>query len=1148
MTFFVKRLGSRLLCIGGAMLLLATVAPAQTASTGAIAGIVTDPAGAVISGATITATDARTGESRTAISSGNGSYVVPLLHPGTYRIAITKEGFKRAEHPDITVHVTETVTDNVQMVVGAQNETVSVNDQGELLHTEDSALGNVVDQRQVESLPLVNRNYQQILALSPGVSAEIFNAGEIGRGGVDDALVTGGASYTDNNFQMNGVEINDFQGSGHFSGGVSTPNPDTIQEFKVQTSQYDASFGRDAGANVNVLTKSGTNRWHGDAWEFFRNEAMNANDYFRKQTGQSRAVLRQNQFGFTFGGPIVRDKLFFFTSYQGTRQKNGIDPSCSSSVILPVLTDDRSKAGLAAAVGPLTAFGGVDPYTGNPVTEASVSDQAFALFNAKLPNGQYVIPNPQTTKTDPATGMPEGFSTYSVACPYTDDQFMVNVDWVASSKSSFQERFFFANSEATFTLPLPQTYGNQLPGSPSKNPQNFRNFSLSHTYVFTPHLVNQAQIGFTRNFAGTDQSFPVTYSDLGVTAPGFDIARANISVFGGFDEGGNGQTVIIGQNNYIGQDTLSWVRGRHSLRFGGSLTNSQDNISQFAYGAYTVFLDYPGLMLGDAPLNPYASIDLAGVFQRAYRVWDGSLYAQDDIKITPKLTLNLGFRYERLGDVGEKAGRNANVDPSLIDANPNAAGSFAGIVVAHNFPGQIPDGVTRAGNDLAISGDGQNTWNPRIGFAWVLPGSDRFVLRGGYGIYRQRITGQPYFQLETNQPWGLYRQSVGTAGFASPFGADPGAFPQFVPYTPPLEVAPDQFLATSSLSPFALAQNLRPPMFQQYGLNLQAQITNSMVLQVGYSGSHGTHMLLYRNVNQALQATPDNPMRGVTDNTVDSPITGALGNVPARVPYQGFVTLNQEQSVGYSWYNALQVSFERRMTRGLQFLVSYTYAKDLTSVYSATTGANGGIQVGDSYNPNRDYGPDIFIRPHRFVFSYIYEIPGFKNSNAWVRGLLSNWTVAGVTTLQSGHLLPVLDANPFNVYTNGYSYDFGTVTPGCRYSKSGSVTKRLTGWFDTSCFTDAPFLAAPNFGTGFGNASMGMIKGPAQANSDVSLVKLFPVTERMNFEFRAEAFNIFNQVNFSDPDVFHNDGPAFGTITSTVSNPRLLQLALKFNF
>ena len=304
---------------------LLSISQAQTAGTGAISGTITDPTGAVVTGATIKAIDQTTGETRTTVSSAGGAFLVPLLRPGTYRVEVSKGGFKMWVSEAVPVQITETATLRVRLELGTPLETVEVSAISQLLTTQDSTLGNVVNERAVNTLPLVTRNYQQILGLSPGVSAEVFNAGEIGRGGVDSNLVTGGGVASDNNFQMNGVEINDLQGSGHFSGGVATPNPDSIQEFKVQTSQYDASFGRNAGANVNVLTKSGSNRWHGTAWEYFRNEALNANDYFRKQTNEPRAILRQNQFGFALGGPVIPSKLLFFTSYQGTRQQNGLD-------------------------------------------------------------------------------------------------------------------------------------------------------------------------------------------------------------------------------------------------------------------------------------------------------------------------------------------------------------------------------------------------------------------------------------------------------------------------------------------------------------------------------------------------------------------------------------------------------------------------------------------------------------------------------------------------------------------------------------------------------------------------------------------------------------------------------------------------------
>jgi hypothetical protein len=1137
-------------CLATLLVVLAAVSSAQTAGTGAIAGTVADSAGAVVAGAAIKVTDVTTGEIRTAVSGPDGSYIVALLHPANYRVEVSKKGFKVSENESIPVHVTETVKLNVELVVGTETEVVNVAANSEALKTEESTLGNVVDETAVNALPLVTRNYTQILGLSPGVSAEIFNAGEIGRGGVDDALVTGGSSYQDNNFQMNGVEIDDLQNSGHYSGGVATPNPDSIQEFKVQTSQYDASYGRDAGASVNVLTKAGSNAWHGSVWEYFRNEDLNANDYFRKQTNQPRGVLRQNQFGFTAGGPILKDKLLFFTSYQGTRQQNGIDPNCSSSVVLPVLTNDRSAAGLAASVDSTTAFGGMD-ILGRPVDASNVSAQAQALFNLKLPNGQYVVPNPQQVISDPQTGLPEGFSTFSSACPYTENQFITNLDWLQNEKSTIQGRFFYADSQGTFTLPLTQIYGSTLPGAPLKNPQDFRNFSLTHTYTFTSKLVNQAEIGYHRTFSGTDQSFPFSYSDIGALAPAFDNGRPVIQVFGGFNIGGNGQTVILGQNTYVAQDTVSWIRGRHSFRFGGGLTRAQDNMSAFQFAGYAVFANYPGLMLGQAPLNPLATEDFAGLAQRNWRVWDSNAYVQDDIKLTPRLTVNVGFRFERIGDFGEKNGRNATMDPALIDPNPPASGSLNGIVVSSNFPGTRPAGVISSGNDLGIKGVGQNTLNPRVGFAWSIPGTQRVVVRGGYGVYHQRATGQMYLQQISDQPFGLIQvvSPVLTGDFSNPFPPDPGAFPQFVPYVP---------YPGPTLSPYVLDRNLRPPMFQRYSLGVQTQIARDFVLEVNYVGMRGTHMVLTRDINQASLASASNPIRGETTNTDF--------NIPLRVPYEGFSagSFSNIQSTGFAWYNALEATLNKRFSHGLQFLASYTFARDLANVYGSTSGANGGLQVGDNNNPRADYGPDWFVRPQRLVVSAVYALPGPGNRRSLLGEALGGWKLAGVTTIQSGHLLPLLNISSTNAY--GALYDFAEVTPGCRIATSGSTTSRLNGWINQNCIAPYPVIGDPEppgtclnpdpsgncpaVATAFGNSRMGILHGPSQVNTDLSIIKQFALglNDHTNLEFRTEFFNAFNHPIFSDPDIYVSDGPSFGRITSTASNLRIMQFALKLSF
>src|SRR6266566_2095707 len=336
---------------------------AQTALTGALKGTVTDPSGRVVPGVTIKVASMTTGQTRTAITQNNGSYLVPLLSLDNYRLETSARGFKSVAFQNIAIHVTETATLDIRLQVGTFAETVTVQAIPELVQTNSSALGNVTDQRMVENLPLVTRNYMQILGLSSGVSSEITDAASIGRGNVGLEYSTSGNIVNDNNFQMNGSHVNDLMGSGGTSGGIPVPNPDSIQEFKVQTGKYDASYGRNAGANVDVVTKSGTNAFHGDVWEYFRNTALNANNFFLKQEHQPRGVLNQNQFGGTLGGPIKKDKVFFFGSYQGTREKDGLDVTggCLSGGSLPIGLTNNASDRTAAALENTFGVPTIDP-------------------------------------------------------------------------------------------------------------------------------------------------------------------------------------------------------------------------------------------------------------------------------------------------------------------------------------------------------------------------------------------------------------------------------------------------------------------------------------------------------------------------------------------------------------------------------------------------------------------------------------------------------------------------------------------------------------------------------------------------------------------------------------------------------------------
>ena len=1135
------------------VLLLGWPVSAQISGTGAISGVVHDPSGAVVPGAAITVTNLSTSLTRNLVSSSKGDFAVQLLEPGHYKLAITKQGFATSSYPDVVVNVTQVTGVNPVLTVGATTEMVQVQANGELLQTESSTLGSVVTGQQVRNLPLVSRNYQQIVTLSPGVAAEVTDAGAFGRG--TTTFVAAGTTSTENNFQMDGVEINDLQSSGQFSGGVAIPNPDTIAEFKVQTSQYDASYGRNAGANVNLVTKTGANQFHGSLWEFFRNDAMNANDYFLKQQGQPRPVLRQNQPGFTLGGPIKKDKVFLFTSYQSTRQVNGVDPQCSTSLNTPPLTNDRSRAALGALFAGQPTFSQELGLPGGPNVlpdGSNIAPQALALFNLKLANGQYAIPTPQSINSSLPFAA-QGVSAISQPCRFNEDQFMTNGDYDQTAATQWQVRFFFANSQQAYTLPTANLGGATAPGFPQDTPNHFRNFSILNNHIFTPNLLNQAEFGFHRTWVDTAQQEQFQYSDLGATVPSFD-TLPQIGFLNGITLGGNGQSVTLAQDTWVYQDTVSWTHGKHAFRFGGGVTRVHNDIDSFQFLGGLIFGTYSDALLGQSAAqngtpfsNMFLSFDLPGELQRKFRTLDYNAYAQDDYKITPRLTLNLGFRYERIGGISDALGRASNFDIGRADPNPTAAGSLNGFVVASNFSGTLPAGVTRSSSRLAIAGDGQNTLNPRVGFAYQWPNSDRIVVRGGYGIFHETPTGQPNLQLLLNPPFAEERQvqgvANGAANWATPIAPFTGSFPSFTPYSP-----------TTALSLFTFANNYRPAFIQHFSLNTQTSLTRNTVLEIGYLGTRGQHLTVIRLPDQALSANSANPIRGETTNTAT--------NVGLRVPIEGFSTstFDQTESSGSSWYHALLVNFTQRFKNGSQAQVAYTWSRSLSDTLGQSTGPNGGTRVGDQNDPRADYGPDTFNRPNRLVANFVYQIPTPFRATSLAGETLGGWGATGVIEIQSGHNLAITNTNAFNAFgIGGPEQDFAEIASGCsndQLSTHGSVTSRLNNYFNKNCFTAPPVIGADGTATGFGNSRPGIVRGPAQNNVDFAMQKRFSFkvrSEGVDGEFRVESFNTLNTPQFSDPTLAgagsaYYDSPTFGVITKTSVAPRILQLAVKFSF
>jgi Carboxypeptidase regulatory-like domain/TonB dependent receptor-like, beta-barrel len=1142
------------------IVVLACCATSQTPSTGALIGEVFDPSGAVLPGAVVHLFNNRTRSNRRATTDGEGKFNFLLLSPGNYQLEATQTGsVPLLGKATLTVSVTETVHLRLYLRLATVLGSAQVSAERTLVQTDNSALGRVVNETAVNGLPLVTRNFAQIASLSPGVAAGVYNAGELGLGGSalsqisksNDGIYVHGARSYDNNFQLDGISVNDIQGSGSGSGGIPVPSPDSIQEFMVQTALYDAAFGRYAGANITLISKTGSSALHGTVFEFLRNEVLNANDFFLNRTNQRRPDLKQNQFGLALGGSIKKDKAFFFGSYQGTRQVNGIAAgqsrtACTANLSEPPLTNDRSIAQLGKLFGGMS---GADGGVAIKSDGSNINPSALALLNLKRSDGTFLIPTPQAVDaTKPF--VQRGFSVFTEPCSFDESQFSTNIDYIAAPSSKISGRFFFADSDQTVTFsgnglnPL----GN-IPGFPSPSDSEFRVFSLAHTYTSHSWL-NELRGGYVRIITNTEAQTPFKWSDIGVTEG--QMSRNNelpsLKILGSASMA-SGFPRIIAQNSFTFSDSLSFARGAHSARFGGSLTRVQDNVNLVGLGSFLQFLSWPDFLLGlsaasnGTPFsNVFASFDAFGLTTREFRAWEGSAFVQDDYRVGKSLTLNIGLRYERLGQFGDKLGRNASFDISKADPNPPPSGSAAGYVVASNFSGALPPGVTRSNNTFGNDGAGQNTIAPRIGFAWQFsPRTNTLVLRGGYGIFYSRPTGQAFYQNVLGAPFSVFRLNAGVANaeasFQTPFPQPfptPESFPMFPLYSP-----------SSTTTIHSVAPDFRPAMIQQYSLNVQAEPHEGWLLEVGYVGTRGAHLARLRSLNQALLASPENPIRGITTNTV--------ANIPFRVPVPGIPadSLVEMETAGTSQYNGLEASLTKNLNHGLQLLASYTFSKTLDTDGSDinSTSAGTALTLGDQNSPMQRWGRASFNRTHRVVFSTTWTVP--SPSRGVPRAVLGGWSLAAIATIQSGSAITIANTNSTNVF--GISEDRAQLSGACSKSqivKNGPIESKLNSYFSAFCFSSPPTIGADSIGTAFGNSATGLVDGPGQANLDLAVSKTVTVNwpaEKSSIQFRVEFFNALNHPQFANPDS-NFASPTFGVISGTAVNPRVGQLALRFAF
>jgi hypothetical protein len=1136
------KLRSRIaLAVLGVVCVMAAVARAQSPTTGQITGIVKDASGAVVGDARVTLTNAA-GVQRETASDAAGRFAFALLPPGAYRVETEKTGFSKATTEGAVVRITETSSLEIRLGVAAQKAVVDVVSETPLVQTENAARGTVIEQDQIRQLPLPTRNFQQLLTLTPGTSGPVQNSGELGRGAAP--IYVNGSRSTSNSVIINGTDANSI-GTGS-TPNLAVPATDSLQEFIVQTSQYDASQGRVAGGIVAAITKSGTNSIHGNAYEFFRNDVLNANNFFLNGARVPRPPYKRNQFGGTLGGPVVKDRVWFFVSYQGSRERNSTSLLNSiGTVFVPGnLTNDRSDAGIDA----LAASFGV---AACPALPSCLSPTAQYLLQAKLPNGSYVIPSaPVPSASNAPVPVP-----VVAQSKFREDQLNGNLDFQLFSANRLSAKFFGANNPATQGLFNLFGLANALPvpGFGGTANLNQRVFSLDDTDVLTPRVVNAFHFGFGFITTGSQPQEPFTSAQTGISSPLSNLfaGMPEISVANYFDLGASPFADNSGvEKTYTVGDTLSWQKGRHSLKFGVEYKHHDLNEVFNLYTRGQIFFlgfsgnpftDFLGGFFDTAGLTIMGS----GLNHRDVRAHDWNGFVNDDWRLTDRFTLTLGARYDFFSPFTEAQGRFVGFDQQRITtlAIPTAEGGgvaiTGGFVQASNAKNPIP-GISLVQPSLVPSD--KNNFAPRIGFSWQpLPNSRRMVVRGGYGIYYDRANSRllnnqildfPYYTLaqafltpianpfvQVPQPSSFPLAFTNAAVF--PFGGPPALMPQAPTLVSPLGIA-----EVSANGIYPDIHDFRTPYIQQYSFGVEDEFAHNWMLDLSYVGSAGRKLYRLADLNQAVVQTPVGPV-------------GAFSPGLSSLAVQGF-GVHVMQSSSDSSYSSLQASVTKRFSHGLQFLAAYTWSHSLDDYSGDPTGTSDVTVVPGNQAPGflNNHASSDFDRRERFVFSGIYDLPKFyKGSSGFARQAANGWELASILTLQSG--------TPFSVLTNDTAFvqARANAVAGCDPALSGSVESRLSKYFNTACFTPAPATAAG----GFGNSGRNILRGPNQKNVDISIVKYFPVTEQVKVEFRSEFFNAFNLVSFANP-INLLSSAANGQIVETSTGPRVIQFALKLSF